>query len=78
MKLLIDECVSHQVCGPLEPDGHDVVHVVRDANMAGAVDADVLALARRQDRIAITADTDLPTLLAAGGADNRLALSRGR
>lgn len=67
MKLLIDECVSRQVCAPLEADSHDVVHVARDLAMTGDQDSKILAFAKAQDRVVISADTDFPALLAANG-----------
>ncbi|MGH9224291.1 MAG: DUF5615 family PIN-like protein [Acidimicrobiales bacterium] len=63
MRFLVDQCLSPDFAAALAAAGHDVVHV-RDLGMVRAPDADVLALARTQDRTLLSADTDFGTILA--------------
>ncbi len=51
------------IAAALTSAGHDVVHV-RDFGMERAPDAEVLELARAQDRSLVSADTDFGTILA--------------
>lgn len=67
MRLLIDESLQHDLAGVLSGQGHDAVHVA-DVNLQGSPDVDVLAKARADDRVVVTADTDFGTLLALSGA----------
>ena len=60
MRFLVDQCLSPDFAAALAAAGHDVVHV-RDLGMERAADADVLALARTQDRTLLLADTDFGT-----------------
>jgi predicted nuclease of predicted toxin-antitoxin system len=46
--------------------GHDAVHV-SDLNLLGALHSDVMAAARRDERVLISADTDFGELLALSG-----------
>jgi predicted nuclease of predicted toxin-antitoxin system len=63
MRFLIDENLSWHLAELLTKAGHDAVHV-RDLDAAGAPDTDVVALAARDDRVIISADTDFGALLA--------------
>ena len=67
MRFLVDQCLSPDFAVALAEAGHDVLHV-RDLGMQRAGDAEVLELARSQDRVLVSADTDFGTLLAQGGA----------
>jgi len=63
MKLLIDNALSPVVAEVMNYAGHDAIHL-RGLDMQSAPDVDVFALAERQDRIIISADTDFGALLA--------------
>ncbi|MFP5318180.1 MAG: DUF5615 family PIN-like protein [Acidimicrobiia bacterium] len=67
MRFLVDQCLSPNFAVLLAEAGHDVVHV-RELGMQRAGDPEVLDLARRDDRVLVSADTDFSTLLAQAGA----------
>jgi predicted nuclease of predicted toxin-antitoxin system len=69
MRFLIDENISWRVAELLTKAGHDAVHV-RDLNAEGVDDTDVMALAARDERVIISADTDFGALLAHTRATN--------
>ena len=57
MKLLTDESLSRRVADLLLEAGHEAVHAA-DRGLLGARDEAVMATARREERVVITADTD--------------------
>ncbi len=63
MKFLVDTALSPQFAFGLTKAGHDVVHV-RDIGLASATDEAIFEVARQQERVIVTADTDFGTLLA--------------
>lgn len=69
MRLLIDESLSHHVAVLLTEAGHEALHV-RDLDLLGARDEDVLATARQQRRTLVSADTDFGTFLALSNASD--------
>lgn len=55
--------------GPhLRAAGHDAIHAV-DLGLARSSDSELLAVARREERVVITADLDYPRLIALQQAD---------
>lgn len=58
LRLLVDENVATGTAVALEERGHDAVHVTVSPELgAGTPDADLVAFARRTDRVLITGDT---------------------
>jgi predicted nuclease of predicted toxin-antitoxin system len=63
VKLLVDESLARRVADLLRDAAHDAVHAA-DRGLLGARDEVVMAAARQEDRVVVTADTDFGTLLA--------------
>ena len=68
MKFLIDMPVTPDAAPHLRAAGHDAIHAV-DLGLARSSDNELLAAARREGRIVITADLDYPRLIALQQAD---------
>jgi predicted nuclease of predicted toxin-antitoxin system len=69
VKFLVDMALSPHLAQWLLSQGHDAVHAAA-INLARAPDTDIIARARRDERIIITADLDYPRLLALSDADS--------
>lgn len=67
MRLLLDQNQSPLLGTLLADAGHDVVQV-RDIGMSRALDTEILDLARHDDRVIVSADTDFGELLARSNA----------
>jgi predicted nuclease of predicted toxin-antitoxin system len=63
VRFLLDECLPPSIAGLLRAVGHDCAHVY-ELGLGGQPDVQVMALADRQNRILISADTDFGELLA--------------
>lgn len=67
MRFLLDENQSPRIVALLAEAGHDAIHV-RDLDLRSAPDVEVLAAARSDGRVVLSADTDFGELLAASNA----------
>ena len=75
MRFLVDQCLSAELAQVLADAGHDVTHL-RDLGMQRAKDPQVLELARAEDRVLLSADTDFGALLARTAATRPSAPTR--
>ena len=77
MKFLLDMPVSVTLLDVLETYGYEGVHA-HQIGKDRAADSELLEIARREDRVVITADLDFPRLLALSSATGPgLILFRG-
>lgn len=77
MKFLVDMPVSPQLARWLKEKGYDAVHA-SDIGLYKIKDKEILEVARKQNRVIITADLDFPQLLAISHAkDPGIILFRG-
>jgi predicted nuclease of predicted toxin-antitoxin system len=67
MKFLADMGISRRTIAWLRKQGHDALHA-RELGMQRASDADVLALARGEERVLLKLDLDFGYLMATSGA----------
>lgn len=67
MRFLLDENLSPRLAEPLRAAGHDVTHV-HEVGLSGRDDETVIARARSEKRVLISADTDFGAILARTGA----------
>jgi predicted nuclease of predicted toxin-antitoxin system len=63
VRFLIDECLPAALAAELRDAGHDCVHVY-EIGLGGQPDEQIMALADRDQRILVSADTDFGQLLA--------------
>jgi predicted nuclease of predicted toxin-antitoxin system len=63
VRFLIDECLPARLAALLRHAGHDCTHVY-EAGLGGQPDEEVMALADRENRVLVSADTDFGELLA--------------
>jgi len=68
LKFLIDMPVTPDAGPHLRAAGHDAIHAV-DLGLARSSDNELLTVARREERVIITADLDYPRLIALEQAD---------
>lgn len=77
MKALLDMPVSSSLLSVLEAHGHEGIHA-HQIGLDRATDRELLEVARRENRIVITAGLDFPRLLALSSAEGPgLILFRG-
>lgn len=77
MKFLVDMPLSPQLARWLADNGHDAVHAL-EIGLDRAPDSEIVGVAKREERVIVTADLDFPRLLALAGASGPgLILFRG-
>ena len=70
MRFLLDESAEYRIAALLRDRGHDVTSIVRD-HPSALSDEDVLAIARAEDRVLLTNDTDFGELVVRRGHQHR-------
>ena len=68
MKFLVDMALSPALAQWLRSQGHDAVHAAQ-LGLARAPDIDIIAHAKSDSRLILTADLDYPRILALSAAD---------
>ena len=68
MRFFVDMPLSPGLAGWLVDQGHEAVHAL-EIGLERASDASILELARKEDRVIVTADLDYPRLLAFSQAE---------
>jgi predicted nuclease of predicted toxin-antitoxin system len=68
LRFLVDMPITPRAIAMLVELGHDAKHAV-DVGLASAPDSEIIARARDENRVVITADLDYPRLLALSGAN---------
>jgi predicted nuclease of predicted toxin-antitoxin system len=68
IKFLADMGISLRTVSWLREQGYDVVHL-RDEGLQTLPDEEIIAKAKREERIILTVDLDFPQLLAITGDD---------
>jgi predicted nuclease of predicted toxin-antitoxin system len=77
MKALLDMPVSSSLVDVLRAHGHEGAHA-HEMGLDRATDREILTVAKRENRIIITADLDFPRILALSSAEGPgLILFRG-
>jgi predicted nuclease of predicted toxin-antitoxin system len=66
VRWLVDECINAALVAHLRRAGHDVTYLAETAQ--AATDADILALARQENRLLLTEDKDFGDLVFRRGA----------
>jgi predicted nuclease of predicted toxin-antitoxin system len=69
LKFLIDMPVTPDAGPHLRAAGHDAIHAF-DLGLARSSDIELLVVARREERVVVTADLDYPRLMALQQADS--------
>lgn len=77
MKFLVDMPLSPALAAWLTTEGHDAVHALT-RGLDRSADVEILAVARAEGRVVVTADLDYPRLLAQAHTEGPgLVLFRG-
>lgn len=63
MKFLADMGISQSTVMWLRGNGHDAIHI-RDAAMKSAPDLEIVAKAKKEERIVLTCDLDFGTIMS--------------